>query len=128
MLKPFVIAKSDREMVYIETSVNSIRISVMIRKTGDMGELLTHLMGRFVALWADKFNIVRKKPAHEGYDFSFLITENHLEDLKKEEIINFIINFIVGIEKDIADLKSLIGTRSKLAASYFLMGVSGQLK
>ena len=97
-------------MVYIETSVNSIRISVMIKKTQGIGELLTHLMGRFVALRADKFNIIRKKPAHEGYDFSFLITEHHLEDLKKEEIINFIINFIVGIEKDITDLKSLIST------------------
>ena len=125
MLKPFVLAKNDREMTYIETSVNSIWISVKIKKTIGTGVLLTHLMERFIALRADKFNIIRKKPAHEGYDFSFLITENHLEELKKEEIINFIISFIVGIEKDISDIKSLIGTRSKLAASYFLMGVSG---
>ena len=77
---------------------------------------------------ADKFNIVRKKPALPGYDFSFLVTEQHLEDYKKEEIINFILAFIIGLQKDISDIKSLISVRSKLGAAYFLMGVSGQLK
>ncbi len=77
---------------------------------------------------ADKFNIVRKKPALAGYDFSFLVTEQHLEDYKKEEIINFILAFIIGLQKDISDIKSLISVRSKLGAAYFLMGISGQLK
>ena len=85
-------------------------------------------MQAFFALWADKFNIVRKKPAHPEYDFSFLVTEQHLENYKKEEIINFILQFIAGLTKDIADLKSLISSRSKMAAAYFLMGISGQLK
>ena len=65
-------------MCYIETAVNSIRISIKVRKSSDTEELLVHLFERFISLRADKFGIIRKKPAIEGYDFSFLVTEEHL--------------------------------------------------
>lgn len=52
------------------------------------------MLERFLALRADKFLIMRKKPAHKDYDFSFLITDEHLIKFKKEEIINFILEFI----------------------------------
>jgi ARP2/3 complex 20 kDa subunit (ARPC4) len=52
------------------------------------------MLERFLALRADKFGIMRKKPAHEGYDYSFLITDEHLMKYKKEELINFILEFI----------------------------------
>jgi len=51
---------------------------------------------------------MRKKPAHENYDFSFLITDEHLIKYKKEEIINFILEFIQGIDKEINDMKLAI--------------------
>ena len=47
----------------------------------------------FLALRAEKFKIFRKKPV-EGYDFSFLITEDHLTKYRKEDLINFIVQFI----------------------------------
>jgi hypothetical protein len=52
------------------------------------------MLERFLALRADKFGIMRKRPAHDGYDFSFLITDEHLLKFKKEELINFILEFI----------------------------------
>ena len=35
------------------------------------------MLDRFLSLRADKFQILRKKPI-EGYDYSFLITDEHL--------------------------------------------------
>lgn len=52
------------------------------------------MLERFLSLRADKFSIMRKKPAYENYDFSFLITDEHLSKFKKEELINFILEFI----------------------------------
>ena len=63
------------------------------------------MLGRFLALRADKFDIIRKKAAHEGYDFSFLITDAHLVKYRKEELINFILEFVQGIDKEINDMK-----------------------
>ena len=66
------------------------------------------MLERFLSLRADKFAIMRKKPAHEGYDFSFLVTDEHLVKFKKEELINFILEFIGGIDKEINDMKLAI--------------------
>lgn len=65
------------------------------------------MLERVLALRADKFQILRKKPI-EGYDFSFLITDEHLMKYKKEELINFILEFIQGIDKEINDMKLAI--------------------
>ncbi len=61
----------------VEASVNSVRISFSIKKNQEIEILLTHMLERFLSLRADKFQILRKKPI-EGYDFSFLITDEHL--------------------------------------------------
>ncbi|CAI2381991.1 unnamed protein product [Moneuplotes crassus] len=128
LMKPFVIARSEKDMCYIETSVNSIRISLKVKKSSDTEELLVHLFERFIALRADRFGIIRKKPAIEGYDFSFLITDEHLEKYKKEEIINFILEFILGIEKEISDMRMMIHTRLRVASGFFVKSVSQGLK
>jgi actin related protein 2/3 complex subunit 4 len=89
-----IICKSEQEKCYIEASINSVRVSIAIKKNQEIEELLTHMLERFLALRADKFHILRKKPAHEDYDFSFLITDEHLVKFKKEELINFMLEFI----------------------------------
>ena len=120
LMKPFVIARNEKDMCYIETSVNSIRISFKVKKASGIEDLLVHLFERFIALRADKFGIIRKKPAIEGYDFSFLITDEHLEKYKKEEIINFILEFILGIEKEVNDMRMMVNTKMKIAARFYL--------
>ena len=47
-----------------------------------------------MALRADKFENLRKKPAKENFDFSFLISADHLQKYTKAELINFILEFI----------------------------------
>ena len=124
-MKPFVIARNEKEMTYIETAINSIRISIKTKKASPTEILLTHLIERFISLRAERFKIIRKKTAIEGYDVSFLITDKHLEDLKKEEVINFILEFILGIEKEVNDLRMMINTKSRAAAAFFTQGISG---
>ena len=76
------------------------------------------MLERFLSLRADKFQILRKKSI-EGFDFSFLITDEHLQKYKKEELINFILEFIQGIDKEINDMKLAIITQTRLAAAFF---------
>lgn len=119
LMKPLTIAKSDTENCLIEASINSVRVSIAIKKNQEIEVLLTHMLERFLALRADKFGIMRRKPAFPNYDFSFLITDEHLIKYRKEEIINFILEFIQGIDKEINDMKLTIINQTRMAAAYF---------
>ena len=123
LMNPLVISRSEQEKTLVEASVNSVRISICIKKNQEIEELLTHMLDRFLSLRADKFQILRKKPIKD-YDFSFLITEEHLQRFKKEELINFILEFIQGIDKEINDMKLAIITQSRLAATYFTNAIA----
>lgn len=123
LLAPVTISKSAEEHCLIESSVNSVRISIMIRKSAEIEALLTHMLERFLSLRADKFEILRKKPAHEGFDFSFLISNDHLLRFKKEELINFVLEFIQGIDAEITEMKLSVWQHARLATCYFANGV-----
>ena len=124
LLSPILIARSEFEMTLIESSINSTRISVAIRKGLEVEVLLTHMLERFMSLRADKFEILRKKPAHENYDFSFLVSDDHLQLYKKEELINFILEFIQGIDKEISEMKLAVVNQSRQAACFFTNGLA----
>ena len=123
LLDPILISKSEMESCLIEASVNSVRISLSIRKNDELVILLTHMLERFMSLRADKFEILRKKPV-DGYDFSFLVSADHLQMYKKEELINFIIEFIHGIDKEINDLKLCVTSHAGTSARFFTNGLS----
>ena len=124
MLDPILISKSEQESCLIEASVNSVRISISIRKNDELVILLTHMLERFMSLRADKFEILRKAPAHDNYDFSFLISADHLQRYKKEELINFIVEFTHGIDKEINDLKLCVTSHAGTSARFFTQGLS----
>ena len=90
----------------------------------EIEHLLTRMLERFMALRADRFEIFRKKPAHEGYDFSFLISASHLLVYKKEELVNFVLEFIAGIEKEINELKLDVINSARFAANFFITATS----
>ena len=103
--------------------MNSCRISFSIKKN-EVEHLLTHMLQRFFALRADRFKIMRRKPADPKYDFSFLITEDHLQKFKKEELVNFILEFIQGIDKEISEMKLTVINQCRIAAGYFANSVA----
>ncbi len=123
MLPPIEIARSDQEKCLIEPTINSVRLSFTIKKPKELERLLTHLFERFISLRADKFEIIRRKPI-SGYDFSFLVTEKHIESMHKEQIINFIMTFISDIEKEITEMKIAINTQMRIAATYLIESLS----
>ena len=127
LMRTITICRNEHEKCLIEGSVNSCRISFAIKKN-EIEQLLTNMLQRFFALRADKFKIMRRKPAHENYDFSFLVTEEHLQKYKKEELINFILEFIQGIDKEIQDMKLAIINSTRQAATYYSNSVANNTK
>ena len=119
-----MICKSDQEACLIESSINSVRISIKIKKGMEIEHLLTRMLERFMSLRADRFEIFRKKPAHEGYDFSFLISAAHLLVYRKEELINFVLEFVAGIDKEINELKLDVINSARFAANFFTTACS----
>lgn len=124
LCEPIMIVKSDQEVCMIEASVNSVRISFSTKKGKEIEHLLTRMLERFMSLRADRFEIFRKKPAHEGYDFSFLISAQHLLVYHKEELVNFVLEFIAGIDKEINELKLDVINSARFAANFYTMAVS----
>ena len=86
------------------------------------------MLERFMALRADKFDILRKKPAHKGFDFSFLISDEHLKKYHKEELINFILEFIKGIGAEMTQLQTDINSSARMAADFFQNATAGNIK
>ena len=108
------------EKVLIEGSVNSVRVSICIKKS-DMTEVI--LIRRFVSFLqqrADSFFILRRKPV-EGYDISFLITNFHTEQLYKCKLIDFVITFMQEIDKEINEMKTSVNSRARFAVT----GITG---
>ena len=124
MLDPIYISKNEQEQCFIEASVNSVRVSIAIAKNDELSTLLTKKLGDFMTLRADKFEILRKKPISDQYDFSFLISAQHLQVYKKEELINFIIEFIHGINKEISDLKLCVSEHAATAMKFYVNAAS----
>ena len=123
-MQPIIISKGDMETCMIEPSINSVRISVSIKKGLEIEHLLTRMLERFMSLRADKFEILRKKPAREGFDFSFLISADHMQKYTKTELINFVLEFIQGIDKEISEMKLSVINHSRLAACFFTNGLA----
>lgn len=67
-MNPVVIARSEQEKVLVEGSVNSVRISVMIKKSDELDIVLARRFLRFLAQRAEHFIILRRKPVEVRKD------------------------------------------------------------
>ncbi|KAI5818520.1 hypothetical protein BZA77DRAFT_307223 [Pyronema omphalodes] len=119
LLNPITIARNEQERVLIEPSINSIRISIKIKQADDNEVLLVHKFTRFLSQRAEQFVILRRKPV-KGYDISFLITNFHTEQMLKHKLVDFIIEFMKDVDKDISEMKLFINTRARFVAEAFL--------
>lgn len=53
----------------------------------------------------------------QGYDISFLITNTHTEEMLKHKLVDFIIQFMEEVDKEISEMKlfvRLLSTQSLL--------------
>ncbi|XP_066385612.1 actin-related protein 2/3 complex subunit 4-like isoform X1 [Miscanthus floridulus] len=107
------------EKCLIETSINSIRISMKVKQADELENILAKKFLRFLSMRAEAFQVLRRKPV-QGYDISFLITNYHCEDMHKHKLIDFIVQFMEDIDKEISELKLSVNTRGRLVATEFL--------
>ena len=119
LLKPVTISRNEKEKVLIEPSINSVRISIAIKQADEIERLLCHKFTSFMMRRAENFVILRRKKI-EGYDISFLITNNHTEEMYRHKIIDFVINFMEEIDKEISDMKLSVNSRARICAEEFL--------
>ncbi|MBA0764673.1 hypothetical protein Gotri_013997 [Gossypium trilobum] len=114
-----LICRNEAEKCLIETSINSLRISLKVKQADELENILAKKFLRFLSMRAEAFQVLRRKPV-QGYDISFLITNYHCEELQKRKLIDFIVQFMEDIDKEISELKMSVSTRGRLVATEFL--------
>lgn len=141
-MNPLLLCRNDKEQCLIESSVNSVRVSVIVKKSDELEELFCHKFTRFLMQRAEQFRILRRRPlafastgkgrreaaevsanvdsSGESFDISFLITHVHTEALLKDKLIDFIIQFIQDIAKEISEMKIAVNARARAIATEFM--------
>ena len=107
LLNPLTISRNENERVLIEPSVNSVRLSIKIKQADEIENILVHKFTRFLTQRAEAFFILRRKPI-KAYDISFLITNFHTEDMLKHKLVDFIIQFMEDVDKEISEMKLFV--------------------
>lgn len=62
LLNPLTISRNENERVLIESSVNSIRLSIKIKQADEIERILCHKFTRFMMQRAESFIVLRRKP------------------------------------------------------------------
>ena len=119
LLQPMVVSRNEKERCMIEGSINSVRISVAIKKSDEMEEILVDKFSRFLAQRAEEFVILRRAPV-KGYDVSFLITNFHTEEMLKNKLVDFVVHFMQEIDSEVSSMKLDVNSRARVVASTFL--------
>ena len=117
--KPIIISRNESEKVEIETSINSVRVNVAVKKYQEIDKLIVDIYSKYLMNRANQLNVLRKV-AKPGYDISFLITNFHLENYKKEDIIDFIVEFIQDFTKEVTEMKMTVNSQSRFATTYLM--------
>ena len=123
LLTPVIISRNEKEKVLIESSVNSMRISIAVKQVDDLEKILCHKFTRFMMMRAENFMILRRVPI-KGYDISFLITNIHVEQMYKHKMVDFVIHFMEEIDREISEMKLSMNARARICAEEFLKRVS----
>ena len=62
ILTPVAISRTKDESVLIESSINSVRISIKIKQVDSVDKVLCHKFTRFLMQRAENFVVLRRKP------------------------------------------------------------------
>ncbi|KAI0051809.1 actin-like protein ARPC3 [Auriscalpium vulgare] len=120
LLNPMIISRNENERVLIEPSVNSIRLSIKIKQADEIERILCKKFTRFMMQRAENFIVLRRKPV-KGYDISFLITNTQTETMLKHKIVDFIIQFMEDVDREISEMKLSLNARARTVAESYLI-------
>ena len=110
-----LICRDEQERTLVESSVNSVRVSLCFKMSDDTSRMIGEKYVGFLEKRAGSFHILRRKPV-KGYDVSFLITNEEAETMHKHKVVDFIIQFVSDVSKDIAEMKSAVNGRAHRTA------------
>ena len=119
LLKPLTVARNENEYTLIETSINSIRVSMKLKQSDDIEKILNKKFTRFLMMRAEEFSVLRRK-AVDGYDLSLLITVYHCTEMIRKQIVEFVCIFLEEIDKEMSDMKLSLNARARVVAETFL--------
>ncbi|ODQ64703.1 ARP23 complex 20 kDa subunit [Nadsonia fulvescens var. elongata DSM 6958] len=119
LLNSMMISRNEHERVLIEPSINSVRVSISIKQADEIERILVHQFSRFLTGRAEAFYILRRKPI-PGYDISFLITNSHTSTMLKHKLVDFIIEFMEEVDKEISEMKLFLNARARFVAEAYL--------
>lgn len=119
VLLPLTVSRNEHEKVLIEPAANSVRLSIKIKQADEIERILCHKFTRFLMQRAENFVILRRKPI-AGYDISFLITNAHSETMLKHKLVDFIIQFMEEVDKEISEMKLSLNARARIVAESYL--------
>ena len=128
VLNPLTVSRNHEERVLVEPSINSVRVSIKIKQADEIEHILVHKFTRFLTQRAEAFFILRRKAVPvchmcsvqvelrredangciQGYDISFLITNFHTEEMLKHKLVDFIIQFMEEVDKEISEMKLFV--------------------
>merc|ERR1711939_243575 len=119
LLTPLTIARNASECVLIEPSINSVRVSLRIKQADEIEQILCHKFTRFLEQRAEAFVVLRRVPI-KGYDISFLITNKNVEEMMKHKLVDFIIQFMEDVDREISEMKLSLNARARIVAESYL--------
>ncbi|GMM28641.1 Arc19 protein [Martiniozyma asiatica (nom. inval.)] len=119
LLQPINISRNASERVLIEPSINSVRVSIKIKQSDEIEEILVDKFARFMMKRAESFVILRRKPM-DGYDVSFLLVKENLEVMMKHKLVDFIIEFMEEVDREVSEMKLFANARARFVAEEYL--------
>lgn len=119
LIEPVKVSRNEMENAFIESSINSVRVSVGMKKSDDLEKILTDRFTRFLMQRAEDFAVLRRK-AVDGYDLSFLVTNFHTEEMIKHKLTDFIIEFMEMIDSELSSMKLSVNSRARVVAAEYL--------
>eukprot|EP00850_Spirogloea_muscicola_P013074 SM000087S23356 [mRNA] locus=s87:229772:235023:+ [translate_table: standard] len=114
-------SEDDSSEAWLDSAVErpSIILDSQVKQADELEKLLVRRFCRFLALRAEALEILRRKPV-EGFDISFLVTNTHLEEMQKDRVIDFIVQFMEDMDKEVSELKLSVNARGRHIATEFL--------
>ena len=70
-MTPVVISRNEKEKVLIESSINSVRISIAVKQADEIERILCHKFMRFMMMRAENFIVLRRKPIEVSHNQSY---------------------------------------------------------
>lgn len=67
LLNPVTICRNEHEKCLIETSVNSVRVSIAVKQADEIETILCHKFTSFLMQRAEQFVVMRRKPAEVSW-------------------------------------------------------------